>query len=116
MSVDSAGRGAGPALDATIHHPSRLAVAAFLSACVEADFAAVRDHCGLSDSALSKISTALEGAGYLHIRKGHVGRRPRTWLSLTQVGRDALGRHVAALQAIADSARTSGGSVHDSAP
>ncbi|WP_406447692.1 transcriptional regulator [Streptomyces sp. NBC_00876] len=107
MSADG-GRAAGPALDEVIHHPSRLAVSAFLSACVEADFATVRERCGLSDSALSKIATALESAGYVRIRKGHVGRRPRTWLSLSPAGRDALAGHIAALQAIADSARNAG--------
>ncbi|MEE4495619.1 winged helix-turn-helix domain-containing protein [Streptomyces sp. BE230] len=105
----------GPALDEVVHHPSRLAVAAFLSACAEADFATVRDRCGLSDSALSKIATALEAPGYVHIRKGHVGRRPRTWLSLTPAGRDALVRHVAALQAIAESARDAGAAVGERA-
>lgn len=114
MSPDG-DRDPGPALDETIHHPSRLAVAAFLSACAEADFATVRDRCGLSDSALSKIATALEAAGYVRIRKGHVGRRPRTWLSLAPAGRDALVRHIAALQQIADSARGAGAAVAGSA-
>ncbi|MFG2139770.1 transcriptional regulator [Streptomyces sp. NPDC048650] len=73
-------------LDDTIQHPTRLAVVAFLSACEEAEFAAVRDGCEVSDSVLSKTASALEAAGYLHVRKGHVGKRPRTWLSLTPVG------------------------------
>ncbi|HEY9330916.1 MAG TPA: transcriptional regulator [Streptomyces sp.] len=114
MSADG-DRHPQPALDDTIHHPSRLAVSASLSACAEADFATVRDTCGLSDSALSKIATALEAAGYVQIRKGHVGRRPRTWLSLTPGGRDALGRHVAALQQIADSARSAGATITERA-
>ncbi|WNI26367.1 transcriptional regulator [Streptomyces sp. ITFR-16] len=114
MSADG-DRAASPALDEAIHHPSRLAVSAFLSACAEADFATVRDRCGLSDSALSKIATALEAAGYVQIRKGHVGRRPRTWLSLTPAGRDALDRHVAALQQIAEAARGAGAAVTEEA-
>jgi hypothetical protein len=31
-------------------------------------------------------------------RKGYVGKRPRTWLSLTPPGREAFDAHVAALQ------------------
>ncbi len=44
--------------------------------------------------------TRLEEAGYVQVRKGHVGKRPRTWLSLTAEGRVAFDEHVAALQAI----------------
>ncbi|MEV2257910.1 transcriptional regulator [Streptomyces anulatus] len=100
-----------PALDGVIHHPTRLTLVAFLSACDEAEFAAVRDGCQVSDSALSKNASALEAAGYLNVRKGHVGKRPRTWLSLTPTGRQALARHLAALQDLVDAARSAAGSV-----
>jgi Winged helix DNA-binding domain len=36
------------------------------------------------------------------VRKGYVGKRPRTWLSLTAAGRTAFDRHLAALRAIAE--------------
>ncbi|WP_406331632.1 winged helix-turn-helix domain-containing protein [Streptomyces sp. NBC_00203] len=97
-----------PTLDETIHHPTRLAVVAFLSACDEAEFATVRDSCEVSDSVLSKAASALEAAGYLDIRKGYVGKRPRTWLSLTPDGHHALTQHIAALQDIASTARSAG--------
>ncbi|WP_406244285.1 winged helix-turn-helix domain-containing protein [Streptomyces anulatus] len=100
-----------PALDGVIHHPTRLTLVAFLSACDEAEFAAVRDGCRVSDSVLSKNASALEAAGYLHVRKGHVGKRPRTWLSLTPAGRQALTRHLAALQDLVDAARGAASSV-----
>ncbi|MEU8670261.1 transcriptional regulator [Streptomyces anulatus] len=100
-----------PALDGVIHHPTRLTLVAFLSACDEAEFAAVRDGCRVSDSVLSKNASALEAAGYVHVRKGHVGKRPRTWLSLTPTGRQALARHLAALQDLVDAARGAAGSV-----
>ncbi|OKI60432.1 MarR family transcriptional regulator [Streptomyces sp. CB00072] len=100
-----------PAFDGVIHHPTRLTLVAFLSACDEAEFAAVRDGCRVSDSVLSKNASALEAAGYLHVRKGHVGKRPRTWLSLTPAGRQALARHLAALQDLVDAARGAAGSV-----
>ncbi|MDB5065373.1 MAG: transcriptional regulator [Chloroflexi bacterium] len=35
------------------------------------------------------------------MRKGYVGKRPRTWLSITPAGRRAFDEHVAALVAIA---------------
>ncbi|MFI7600292.1 winged helix-turn-helix domain-containing protein [Actinoplanes sp. NPDC049681] len=73
---------------------------AFLAATTDAEFASVRDTVGLTDSNLSKHATALEAAGYVTVRKGYVGRRPRTWLALTPAGRRALKSHVAALNAI----------------
>ncbi|MFJ8011153.1 winged helix-turn-helix domain-containing protein [Streptomyces sp. NPDC096339] len=97
-----------PQLDAVVQHPSKLAVVAFLSSCTEAEFKAVRDGLNLSDSALSKIVTALEDAGYVAVRKGYVGKRPRTWLTLTGTGRSKLAGHISALQQIADQARERG--------
>ncbi|MBG0815144.1 transcriptional regulator [Planomonospora sp. ID82291] len=87
-------------LDPVIHAPVRLQIVALLAAADEAEFGFVRDQVGVSDSVLSKHASALEGAGYVEIRKGYVGKRPRTWLKLSAPGRGAYLAHVAALQAI----------------
>jgi DNA-binding MarR family transcriptional regulator len=57
--------------------------------------AALRDAAGISDSVLSKQSRVLEDAGYLEVRKGAIGRRPRTWFRLTAQGRQAVEGHLA---------------------
>ena len=88
-------------LDEVIHSPVRLSVVAALAATEEAEFGAVRDAVEISDSALSKAVTVLEQAGYVTVRKGYVGKRPRTWLTLSATGRAALRDHLAALRAIA---------------
>lgn len=98
----------GPQLDPVIQQPTKLSVVAFLSGCMEADFKTVRDHLSLSDSALSKSVSALESVGFVKVRKGYVGKRPRTWLSLTSSGHTRLADHLAALRAIADQAKRSG--------
>jgi DNA-binding MarR family transcriptional regulator len=95
-------------LDDVIHHPTRLTVMAFLAGCAEAEFAAVRDYSHISDASVSRIATALEAAGYIKVRKGYAGKRPRTWLSLTRTGRQALTRHLTALQTIVDAAQEAG--------
>jgi DNA-binding MarR family transcriptional regulator len=87
-------------LDTVIHPPTRLSIMALLATADEADFAFVRDSVGVSDSVLSKHGSALEAAGYVEIRKGHVGKRPRTWFRLTPAGRRAFTGHVKALQEI----------------
>ncbi|MPY33631.1 transcriptional regulator [Streptomyces adustus] len=108
-------RDAGPpALDKEIHHPTRLTVAAFLSGCAEAEFSAVRDYCGVTDSVLSKTIAALEKAGYVSVRKGYFGKRPRTWVALTPTGRTALAGHLAALETLAAAARRAGAEAPDS--
>ncbi|MBB2913538.1 DNA-binding transcriptional ArsR family regulator [Streptosporangium becharense] len=87
-------------LDPLIHAPARLRIVSLLAAAEEAEFAFVRDQVEVSDSVLSKHASALEAAGYVEIRKGYVGKRPRTWLRLSARGRRAYLDHISALQAI----------------
>lgn len=89
-------------LDEVIHSPVRFSIVAALAKVENAEFAAVRDAVELSDSVLSKQASQLEAAGYVKIKKGYVGKRPRTWLSLTAQGRMAFSAHLDALRAIAD--------------
>lgn len=89
-------------LDEAIHAPVRLSLVAALAQVDEAEFAHVRDTIEVSDSVLSRQAAHLETAGYVKIRKGHVGKRPRTWLSLTSTGRAAYVRHLDALRRIAE--------------
>ena len=88
-------------LDEVIHAPVRLSVVAALATVDEAEFGVVRDSVEISDSVLSKQVSTLEAAGYVRVRKGYVGKRPRTWLSLTRAGRTAFERHLVALREIA---------------
>jgi DNA-binding MarR family transcriptional regulator len=91
-------------LDETIHNPIRFSIVATLAASDEAEFAWVRDRVEVSDSVLSKQVSSLERVGYVQVRKGFIGKRPRTWLSLTRSGRRAFQAHLAALRAIAGTA------------
>lgn len=88
-------------LDEVIHAPVRFSIVAALAAAAEADFAFLRDTVQVTDSQLSKQIAVLEGAGYVHVRKGHVGKRPRTWLRLTAVGQEAFDAHLQTLREIA---------------
>ena len=88
-------------LDELIHQPVRFSIVATLAASSEAEFGFVRDTVQISDSVLSKHVTLLEDAGYVHVKKGYVGKRPRTWLRLTPAGQAAFTAHLTALRAIA---------------
>ena len=95
-------------LDQLLLDPTRLAIVSLLAAAEWAEFGFVRDSVRLSDSALSKQVTTLSNKDYVEVRKGYVGKRPRTWLNLTDNGRANLADHIAALQAIAEKARADG--------
>jgi len=84
-------------LDPLIHPLTRLAICASLAGVDWLEFSAVRDAVNISDSVLSKHARVLENAGYLEIRKGAVGRRPRTWFRLSATGRRAFDSHLSGL-------------------
>ncbi len=52
--------------------------------------------------------TALEQAGLVRVHKGFVGKRARTWLSLSAEGRRTFDRHLAALSRIIEGERAGG--------
>jgi len=82
--------------DPLIHPIVRLSICGLLAAGADwVEFAALRDAAGIGDSLLSKHSRILEDAGYVEVRKGAVGRRPRTWFRLTPAGRRAIEGHLA---------------------
>lgn len=103
-------------LDDVIHAPVRFSIVAALASVDGAEFRVVRDAVGITDSALSKQVTTLEGAGYVSVRKGAVARRPRTWVRLTRAGRQAFAGHLDALRAIAATALEGGESSGSGAP
>ena len=98
--------------DPFIHPITRLSICGLLAAGADwVEFAALRDAAGISDSVLSKQSRVLEDAGYVEVRKGAVGRRPRTWLRLTAQGRQALEGHLAWLAQLEEAVSASTGSL-----
>ncbi|WP_380164818.1 winged helix-turn-helix domain-containing protein [Jannaschia sp. R86511] len=89
-------------LDELVHQPVRFSLLAGLAQADELEFRFLRDTLQISDSVLSRQASTLEQAGYITIRKGHVGKWPRTWLMLTPAGRDAFNDHLATLREIVE--------------
>lgn len=87
-------------LSEPLGNPIRLSLVATLASAKEVDFGTLRDTLEVSDSMLSRQTNKLEEAGLVKVRKGFVGKRPRTWLSLSSTGRKAWTAHVAALKEI----------------
>ena len=94
-------KGGSPQLDAIIHAPVRLRIAAMLASVSDAEFATLREITGVSDSVLSKHLKQLEDAGYIKLHKAAAAGHVRTRIALTRSGRQAFASHVAALQELA---------------
>lgn len=94
-----------PDLDPLLLDPTRLSIMSLLAAATWCEFGFVRDSAGLTDPALSKQVANLSKAGYVEVRKGYVGKRPRTWLRASAQGRGQVARHIKGLQAVISQAQ-----------
>lgn len=77
-------------VDRIIHEPARYNIMALLYVVKRAEFLFVQNQTGLTPGNLSTHLSKLEAAGYLETQKKFVGKKPRTFLSLTEPGRNAL--------------------------
>lgn len=91
--------------DHLIHAPVRLRICAALDPVREVEFGALQTLLDISKSALSKHISALAEAGYVESRRAVRDTRQRVWLRLTETGRSAYRRHVAALHQIVGKAQ-----------
>ncbi|ESQ86426.1 transcriptional regulator [Asticcacaulis benevestitus] len=90
-----------PHFDAVIHAPGRLQICGILATADAAEFSAIREAIGVSDSVMSKHIKLLEEAGYIVVKKAAREGRQRTWLSLTAEGRIVFTKHIAELTRLA---------------
>lgn len=88
-------------LEPDLNNPTRLGLVSSLKNRERAEFKLLRDSLGVSDSVLSRHITALEKAGLIEVKKGYVGKRPRTWVSISPDGRGRLDSHINALRELA---------------
>jgi DNA-binding MarR family transcriptional regulator len=87
-------------LDDRVHQKTRLALLTVLDEAGRADFPYLKKVLGLTDGNLGRHLEALAGEGLVEIRKGHEGRRPRTWATITLLGREALAAEMRVLAAL----------------
>ncbi len=88
------------ALDDTVHQRVRLGILAVAREAESVDFAFLKQELGLTDGNLSRHLKVLEDSGLVAVNKGYAGRRPRTWVTLTTAGAEALARELRALRAL----------------
>jgi len=94
--------------DEIVHQSTRLRILAALDAEPDGaplDFVRLKSVVEATDGNLGAHLATLEKAGYVAVDKQPVGKRTRTLVSVTAVGRRAFLGHLAFLKSIVDQAR-----------
>lgn len=85
-------------LDDVVHQRVRLGILTVAHEARRVEFGFLRTSLELSAGNLSQHLGVLENAGHISIEKGYAGKRPRTWITLTRLGRAALAEEIAHLK------------------
>lgn len=89
-------------IDKLIHEPARLKILAQLYVVESADFIFIMRQTGLTQGNVSSHLNKLENAEYVEIKKGYVGKRPHTMITLTKKGREAFKKYVQSMRQVFD--------------
>jgi DNA-binding MarR family transcriptional regulator len=92
-------------LDKVVHEPARMAILTALSACQRADFIYLQNLTGLTKGNLSSHLSKLEEAELVRAEKTFEGKKPVTYLQLTERGTRAIENHWKYLDALRGNAR-----------
>jgi DNA-binding MarR family transcriptional regulator len=87
-------------LNDVVHQRHRLGILTIAAESKQVEFGYLREALDLTNGNLSRHISVLAEAGLLDVQKGYEGKRPRTWVSITDVGRRALAEEIAALRAL----------------
>lgn len=93
-------------LDRVIHERMRLAMVSALAVNPELTFNELKRLLKTTDGNLSVHARKLEDAGYVRCEKRFDGRTPRSTYELTPVGRSALERYLAHMEALIQATRS----------
>jgi DNA-binding MarR family transcriptional regulator len=96
-------------LDDTVHQRVRLGILTIANESRKVDFRFLRETLDLTAGNLSQHIRVLEGAGLIMVQKVTEERRPRTWISITKVGKGALRQEMAVLKALVRRVESAGG-------
>ena len=87
-------------IDDVVHQRARLGILAILNETTKTDFSYLKEALELTDGNLSRHLTVLEEANLVDVEKGYEGKRPRTWVKITKLGKKALAYEVEALKTL----------------
>ena len=87
-------------LNDVVHQRHRLGILTIAAESKRVEFGYLKDALELTGGNLSRHLTVLVDAGLLDMEKGYDGKRPKTWVSITNTGRQALAEEITALRAL----------------
>ncbi|MEV4496083.1 transcriptional regulator [Micromonospora arborensis] len=85
-------------LSDTVHQRNRLGILTIAAEAERVEVAYLRDALELTAGNLSRHLAVLEEADLIQIERGYHGRRPKTWIRITQQGQTALTAEINALR------------------
>ena len=85
-------------LSDTVHQRNRLGILTIAAEAERVEVAYLRDALELTAGNLSQHLAVLEEADLIQIERGYHGRRPKTWIRITQQGQTALTAEINALR------------------
>ena len=85
-----------------VHQRTRLGLLVVLREVHQADFTYLKSRLRLTDGNLGQHIEILVRHGLVTVRKGHEGRRARTWVQITREGEAALAAEIRTLQSLLD--------------
>ncbi len=81
-----------------VHQRARLGILTVLGEAERVDFPYLKSLLQLTDGNLGRHIQVLASEGLVRVTKGYEGRRPRTWVEITKLGRGALAAEMDALK------------------
>ncbi|MEU1213567.1 transcriptional regulator [Streptomyces sp. NPDC005791] len=87
-------------LDDTVHQRVRLGILTVAREADRVEFGFLKKQLAVTDGNLSRHLRVLEESNLITMEKGYAGRRPRTWITLTREGAQALDAELRALRAL----------------
>lgn len=85
-------------LNKLFEHRTRLAICALLNRYEKISFSRFKELLNETDGNLGAQLRKLEDASYLEVSKEFVARRPVSWYSITEAGKQAVHQHMDALE------------------
>jgi DNA-binding MarR family transcriptional regulator len=87
-------------LNKTIHQKARLGIMSILVASEGAEFNYLKERLNLTDGNLSSHLSLLEKERYIKIKKKFVKKKPKTFIQITERGRQAFEEYLENLEKI----------------
>ena len=84
--------------DPLLHQSIRSKLVSLLIANDELPFKALKESLAVTDGNLSTHLSKLEKEGYVHIKKTFEGKRPKTVVHISKIGREAFELYIEALK------------------